>query len=131
MAPVYSACRLSRVFQSVVPVRLASVLFVLCVVLHRYHAVLTYDRKALFNIKSCMEAGYLGSCSVLYFSSRALTGYLAAFLLYGNAAGREANQTGNCFRHTILDPVFPGFNLLGTRIFSRCQQKDLELLPQF
>ncbi|KAL0149581.1 hypothetical protein M9458_055108, partial [Cirrhinus mrigala] len=76
MAPVYPACRLSRVFQSVIPVRLVSVLFVLCVVLHWYHvdSVLTYDRKALFNIKSCMEAGYLESCSVLYFSSRSSFG---------------------------------------------------------
>ncbi|GAA6088515.1 uncharacterized protein LOC111190736 [Tachysurus ichikawai] len=48
------------------------VLFVICVVLHWYHvdSVLTYDRQALFNIKCCMEAGYLENCPVLYSRSQ-------------------------------------------------------------
>ncbi|GAA6074765.1 uncharacterized protein LOC111190736 [Tachysurus ichikawai] len=69
MAPVHSACRLSCAFQSVV---MLPVLFVLCVVLHWYHvdSVLTYDRQALFNIKCCMEAGYLENYPVLYSRSQ-------------------------------------------------------------
>lgn len=74
MAPVYlSACRLSCLSQSVVPVapaRLTSVLFLLCMVAHwcRVDSVLTYDRQALLNIKNCMGAHPFLSCSVFSFS---------------------------------------------------------------
>ncbi len=76
MAPVYPAChlpvsRLSQFGVPVVPVRLTSVLFVLCMILHWFHAVsvLTYDRQALLNIKSCMGL-YRGWCPVLHSHSQ-------------------------------------------------------------
>lgn len=67
MAPVYPACRRSRLSQLVVPVRLASVLFVLCMVLHWDHvvSVLTYDRQALLNIQCCMGV-YCNFCPALH-----------------------------------------------------------------
>lgn len=81
MAPVHSACRLSCVLQSVVTL---PVLFVLCVVLHWYHvdSVLTYDRQALFNIKCCMEAGYLRNCPVLYSRSQSSFNHPAPECVY-------------------------------------------------
>ncbi len=72
MAPVYPACHLSVCCLSqfgvpVVPVHLTSVLFILFMILHWFHAVLvlTYDRQALLNIKSCMGL-YRGWCPVLH-----------------------------------------------------------------
>ncbi len=76
MAPVYPACSLSVSCLSqfgvpVVPVLLTSVVFVLCMILHWFNAVsvLTYNRQALLNIKSCMGL-YRGWCPVLHSHSQ-------------------------------------------------------------